>query len=82
MAMTIGEFVRYIGMFMAWLEQQPVLSVFLFFSCVHLFVRVISALISPLPGAVSDIADEQPDTGYDWCPGGCDWDEDITENDN
>lgn len=64
MTMTNGEFMGYIDAFMAWLEQQPTLSFFLSFCCVHLFIRVIRALRRPLRGAVDDF-DEEEETDTD-----------------
>ncbi len=64
MTMTNGELMGYIGAFMAWLEQQPTLSFFLTFFCVHLFFRVIVALRRPLRGAVDDF-DEEEETDTD-----------------
>ena len=65
MTMTNGELMGYIGAFMAWFEKQPVLSFFLGVSCVHLFIRVIGALMRPLRGGVDDFDDtydEETDT--------------------
>ena len=59
MTMTNGELMGYIGAFMAWFEKQPVLSFFLGVSCVHLFIRVIGALMRPLRGGVDDFDDEE-----------------------
>lgn len=65
MTMTNGEFMRYIGMFMAWFEKQPVLSFFLAVSCVHLFIRVIGALMRPLRGVVDDFDGDEEQTDTD-----------------
>ena len=62
MTITSGDFMRYIGMFVAWSGQQPVLSVFLFFSCVRLFFMVIGEMKRVCRGDLLDIDDEQTDT--------------------
>lgn len=62
MIITSGDFMRYIGMFVAWSGQQPVLLVFLFFSCVRLFFMVIGEMKRVCRGDLLDIDDEQTDT--------------------
>lgn len=62
MTMTSGNFMRYIGMFVAWFEQQSVLSVFLFFSCIRLFFMVIGKFMHVCRGDLLDIDNEQTDT--------------------
>ena len=62
MTITSGDFMRYIGMCVAWFEQQPVLLVFLFFSCVRLFFMVIGEMKRVCRGDLLDIDDEQTDT--------------------
>ena len=62
MTMTSGDFIRYIGMFVAWFVQQPVLLVFLSISCVRLFFMVIGELKRACRGDLLDIDDKQTDT--------------------
>ena len=62
MTMTSGDFIRYIGMFVAWFVQQPVLLVFLSISCVRLFFMVIGELKRACRGDLLDIDDEETDT--------------------
>ena len=62
MTMTSGDFIRSIGMFVAWFVQQPVLLVFLSISCVRLFFMVIGELKRACRGDLLDIDDEETDT--------------------